>query len=62
MATPARRFSLFSVLLAAVALATATLAPGLDAKAQSLYNQPKYAAIVVDAPTSPAIRPPSPRS
>ena len=30
---------------------TAALAPGAEAKAQSLYNQPKYAAIVVDAAT-----------
>jgi D-alanyl-D-alanine carboxypeptidase (penicillin-binding protein 5/6) len=47
MAKPARRLSLLSVFLAAAAMLTAAVAPA--AQAQSLYNQPKYAAIVVDA-------------
>ena len=49
MAKPARRLSICSVLMAAVLLVAGGLAPGSQASAQSLYNQPKYAAIVVDA-------------
>lgn len=49
MLKPARRFSLISVILAAATLMTASLAPAAQASAQSLYSQPKYAAIVVDA-------------
>ena len=51
MHQPARRLSLLSALVAAVTLVTASLAPGAQARAQGLYNQPKYAAIVVDAGT-----------
>ena len=51
MAKPARRGSFFSVFLAAVALIGAALAPVAEVRAQSLYNLPKYAAIVVDATT-----------
>ena len=51
MIKPARRFSFLTALLAVAVLATASLSPGASARAQSLYNQPKYAAIVVDAAT-----------
>jgi D-alanyl-D-alanine carboxypeptidase (penicillin-binding protein 5/6) len=51
MHQPARRLSFLSAVIAAVTLATASLAPGAQARAQGLYNQPKYAAIVVDAAT-----------
>jgi len=49
MNKPARRFSIFSAVLAAAVLVGASLTAGSPASAQSLYNQPKYAAIVVDA-------------
>ena len=51
MIKSARRVSVFSAFVAAAMFLTAALAPGAEAKAQSLYNQPKYAAIVVDAAT-----------
>ncbi|HTK36308.1 MAG TPA: D-alanyl-D-alanine carboxypeptidase family protein [Caulobacteraceae bacterium] len=51
MIKPARRLSVFTAFVAFATLLTAALAPGAEAKAQSLYNQPKYAAIVVDAAT-----------
>src|SRR5881275_2886078 len=49
MIEPARRlFALVAIALCAVALG---LAPPNDAKAQGLFDHPKYAAIVVDAGT-----------
>jgi D-alanyl-D-alanine carboxypeptidase (penicillin-binding protein 5/6) len=50
MNKPARRFSLLSVVLAAAVFLTSAAA-GTSARAQSLYNQARYAAIVVDAAT-----------
>ena len=47
MAKPARRLSVFLAAIAAFVLATLTG----PAQAASLYNQPRYAAIVVDAAT-----------
>lgn len=49
MIKPARRFSVLSAFVIAATLLAASLAPGAQARAQSLYAQPKYAAIVVDA-------------
>jgi D-alanyl-D-alanine carboxypeptidase len=51
MIKPARRLSVFSAFVAVATLVTAALAPGEEVRAQSLYSQPKYAAIVVDATT-----------
>src|SRR3569833_636732 len=51
MTKPARRISVLSAFVAAATLLAAAIAPGAQARAQSLYNQPKYAAIVVDAAT-----------
>jgi len=49
MNRPARRFPFLSLILAAVVCASTSLAGGSSAEAQSLYNQARYAAIVVDA-------------
>lgn len=49
MNKPARRFSIISVLLAATLALTASLGAATQASAQGLYNQARYAAIVVDA-------------
>lgn len=51
MTKPARRLCVVTTLVAAMMLLASALAPGAEARAQSLYNQPKYAAIVVDATT-----------
>lgn len=49
MNRPARRSSVLSIALAATVFLTTTFTVRPSAEAQSLYNQPKYAAIVVDA-------------
>jgi len=51
MTKPARRLCVVTSLVAAMMLLASALLPGAEARAQSLYNQPKYAAIVVDATT-----------
>jgi D-alanyl-D-alanine carboxypeptidase (penicillin-binding protein 5/6) len=48
MQKPARRFSILSVMLAAT-MVVASLSAATHAAAQGLYNQARYAAIVVDA-------------
>jgi D-alanyl-D-alanine carboxypeptidase len=49
MKKPARRFSILSAILAATAFLATSLAGPIQANAQGLYNQARYAAIVVDA-------------
>jgi D-alanyl-D-alanine carboxypeptidase (penicillin-binding protein 5/6) len=49
MKKPARRFSILSVVLAATMFVAASLTGSGPAAAQGLYNQARYAAIVVDA-------------